>query len=150
MCNTCCNSCNSCNGCGRSLFDTLFGCPCRRCGCNCGCGRDNDCRSNGCGCNAAQASVRAAENALAAARAAAREASCGCNDGCGCNGGWTRVSVPVSGRLWLNFSENRGREGGYGFNATNFNGNDGFDAYYARQYGLYPYNTNHTGCGCGN
>ncbi len=26
----------------------------------------------------------------------------------------------------------------------------GYDAYYARQYGMYPYNHGGNGCGCGN
>ena len=84
--------------------------------------------------------------------------TCGC--GCGCR---RRVAVPITGRIYLELPY-----GGFGAQAaeattgtgggctmcntavTGVNANGGgFDSYYARQYGLYPYSATNT-CGCGN
>ena len=86
--------------------------------------------------------------------------SCGCGCGCGCR---RRVAVPITGRIYLELPY-----GGFGAQAaeattgtgggctmcntavTGVNANGGgFDSYYARQYGLYPYSATNT-CGCGN
>lgn len=173
MCNTCCNTCNACNTCnqcGGSLFNTLFGNSCQCCNCGNQCG--------GCGCNAARVASNAAANACrcaaVAAQAAARANSGGCGNNCGCGNGCgnncgcgcgcrRRVAVPITGRIYLDLpyggfgaqtaEATTGTGGGCTMCNTavagvNANGG-GFDAYYARQYGLYPYNTTNT-CGCGN
>ena len=160
MCNTCCNTCNAyntANACGGGLFNTLFGNSCQCC--NCG---------NNCGCNAARVARNAAANACRCAAVAAQAAAqansgcCGCGCGCGC-GCRRRVAVPITGRIYLELPY-----GGFGAQAAeattgtgggctmcntavagvNANGG-GFDSYYARQYGLYPYSATNT-CGCGN
>ena len=89
---------------------------------------------------------------------------CGCDNGCGCGCGCRRrVAVPITGRIYLELPY-----GGFGAQAaeattgtgggctmcntavTGVNANGGgFDSYYARQYGLYPYSATNT-CGCGN
>ena len=160
MCNTCCNTCNAyntANACGGGLFNTLFGNSCQCC--NCG---------NNCGCNAARVARNAAANACRCAAVAAQAAAqansgcCGCGCGCGC-GCRRRVAVPITGRIYLELPY-----GGFGAQAaeattgtgggctmcntavTGVNANGGgFDSYYARQYGLYPYSATNT-CGCGN
>ena len=73
--------------------------------------------------------------------------------------------MPITGRIYLDLpfgaaqanatAANAGCGGGcMAYNASQtsvISGCGGFDAYYARQYGLYPYNTNNgCGCGCGN
>lgn len=73
--------------------------------------------------------------------------------------------MPITGRIYLDLpwgaaqanatAANAGCGGGcMAYNASQTSvssGCGGFDAYYARQYGLYPYNTNNgCGCGCGN
>ena len=160
MCNTCCNTCNAyntANACGGGLFNTLFGNSCQCC--NCG---------NNCGCNAARVARNAAANACRCAAVAAQAAAqansgcCGCGCGCGC-GCRRRVAVPITDRIYLELPY-----GGFGAQAAesttgtgggctmcntavagvNANGG-GFDSYYARQYGLYPYSATNT-CGCGN
>lgn len=160
MCNTCCNTCNAyntANACGGGLFNTLFGNSCQCCHCG-----------NNCGCNAARVARNAAANACrcaaVAAQAAAQANSGCCGGGCGCGCGCRRrVAVPITGRIYLELPY-----GGFGAQAAeattgtggggtmcntavagvNANGG-GFDAYYARQYGLYPYSATNT-CGCGN
>lgn len=139
MCNTCCNMCNPCNCCNPcgGLFSTLFGNSCNRCGCN----AVNT--TNTCG-NAANT---------------ANMGGCGCGCGCNCR---RRVSVHITGRIYFDLplaaaqtaSEtsvaNTNGCTAYNSSVTGLSvGNGGFDAYYARQYGLYPYNTTN-GCGCGN
>lgn len=160
MCNTCCNgcnACNTCNTCGCSLFNTLFRNSCN--GCNCGCG-----------CNAARVARNAAANACrcaavaarAADRAADRANSCGCGCGCDCNCNRRRISVPITGRIFFELPNGFGTQTaealtGRDSECTTCNAavsgvsanNGEFDAYYARQYGLYPYNMHNT-CGCGN
>ncbi len=136
MCNTCCNMCNPCNCCNPcgGLFSTLFGNSCNRCGCN-------------------------AVNTANTCGNTANMGGCGCGCGCNCR---RRVSVPITGRIYFDLplaaaqtaSEtsvaNTNGCTAYNSSVTGLSvGNGGFDAYYARQYGLYPYNTTN-GCGCGN
>lgn len=139
MCNTCCNMCNPCNCCNPcgGLFSTLFGNSCNRCGCH--------------AVNTANACGNAANTA--------NMGGCGCGCGCNCR---RRVSVPITGRIYFDLplaaaqtaSEtsvtNTNGCTAYNSSVTGLSvGNSGFDAYYARQYGLYPYNTTNS-CGCGN
>lgn len=109
---------------------------------------------------AANACRCAAVAAQAAAQANSGCCGCGCGCGCGCR---RRVAVPITGRIYLELPY-----GGFGAQAaeattgtgggctmcntavTGVNANGGgFDSYYARQYGLYPYSATNT-CGCGN
>ena len=124
MCNTCFNSCrscqscnfcnycrpcNTCNACG-GLFGVLFDASCgHRCGCDNRCGYCEQARKAA--ITARMAAVNACRCAAVAARAAARaeRVAHACDSGCGTNT--------------------------CGFCGTNPNG---FDAYYVRQYHLYP------------
>ncbi len=126
------NSCNSYNSCGWSFLDSLFGgfnqTVCRDCN---GCLRirNRTCGCCSCGCHSCN--------------------SCGCNS-CGCGNNNSDNSNGTSGN---------GTNGnfacltycgavGNGATATSVD----TDSYYARQYGLYPYNTSRSygsGCGCG-
>ena len=132
MCNTCCNMCNPCNCCNPcgGLFSTLFG---------------NSCNS-----------VNTA-NTYGNASNTANMGGCGC--GCNCR---RRVSVPITGRIYFDLPLTTAQTASgsavantngctaYNSSVTGLSfGNGGFDAYYARQYGLYPYNTTNS-CGCGN
>ena len=150
-----CNSCNQC-GCGNNRGNNCG----NNCGCNCGCGCSlfnqvaraiNNLFGNGCGCNG--------------------NGGCGC--GCGCNGGRRNQGGcgcnscnscnSNNNTLFVNlFGQEFGvAESGSGNWNCGCNscggeadltsltgcGNQCFDAYYARQYGLYPFNRTNC-CNC--
>lgn len=176
MCNTCCDNwntwntrnggcgcgcgCNSCNS-GSSLFDILFGCPCRRCRC---CHSCNSCNSCGCHGNTVVFSNGRSGGTTVVTNGCNRSTTVftnnGNNGGCGCDR--RRISVPITGRISFDWpfaqpfaqsdAQSFGRCGEHCDSDRNGDRGDDFDAYYARQYGLFPFNSgdNHGGCGCGN
>lgn len=136
-CNSCnnwnsCNPCNTCNTCG-GLFRILFGNSCgHRCGCGC---------CNRCGCeqarNAAAAARIAAANACRCAAVAAQAAARAAHTAQHCNCGCRTNTCGLCGTNTFSCDSGYSGTGLYA----------GFDAYYARQYRLYPYAGNG---GCNN
>ena len=103
---------------------------CNTCG---GCNQCNQTRNNNCGCVNLLSEVADAINNFFTN-------PCGC--GCGCNNQWQRgfesgYSARGNSRTWRN-----GFERGWAARANNgcgcygYNEKNGYDAYYARQYGL--------------
>ncbi len=141
MCNS--NSCGCCllnnfANAINNLFSTEPYCGCPRRGCGCGCSTPVTTFTNGflSGVNAANAVNNCG---------CGNQNNCGCGNqnGCGCNQNGNGGIAPVN---------NNGC--GCGANAdlsayTNC-GNGCYDAYYAQQYGLYPFNTGNGICSCCN
>ena len=150
MCNS--NSCGNSVGCCllnnfadaiNNLFSTEPYCGCHG--------------NHGCGCNGGRPVNLFTDGFVSGVNAANTVYGCGCNgnNGCGCsgNGGNGGFGIQAVSNFFGPVSSGCGCGCGSNADLSSYTAcnNQCFDAYYAQQYGLYPFNTSSNGiCSCCN